>query len=172
MTVLFVALISSAGTGQDLGAASENEQTRLSKDEITKLMIQVGRLAVPEQNSKMDRIWKDPFGSQTPRSDFLFCVGLAYLGNYKGQAYLGSAFENGRGIVRDSYESYVWYSIALDNPIDDEDAKQKIQKGRDRIKLALVSVYPAPSDQELKELVEAQKHRITEYLSEIRNTQP
>jgi hypothetical protein len=172
MTLLFIALIASAGTGQDLGAASENEKTRLSRDEIIKLMIQLGRLPVPEQDSKMDRIWRDPSGSQTPRSDFLFCAGLAYLGNHKAQAYLGNAFENGRGIVRDPYESYIWYSIALGNLIDDEDAKQKIQKGRDRVKMELVSVYPAPSDHELEEAVETQKHRMIKYLSEIRDTQP
>ena len=167
--ILIVVLIPLTVVGQDLSAASENEKTRLSEDEITNLMIQVERLPVLEQNSKMDRIWKDPSGSRTPRSDFLFCVGLAYLGNYKAQAYLGSAFENGRGIVADNYESYVWYSMALNNVVDDEEAKPQIQEGRDRVKLALISVYPAPSDQELEELVEAQKNRITECLAEIKN---
>ncbi len=168
IAVLFIAIIPLTVVGQDLNAASENEKTRLSEDEITNLMIQVERLPVLEQNSKMDRIRKDPSGSQTPRSDFLFCVGLAYLGNYKAQAYLGSAFENGRGIVGDNYESYVWYSIALSNAIDAEELKPQIQESRDRVKLALISVYPAPSDQELEELVEAQKNRITECLAEMK----
>ena len=167
LAVLLIALVPFSGFGQDLGAVSENTQTRLSKDEVTKLMIQVGRLPVTEQDSRMDRIWKDPSGSRTPRSDFLFCAGLAYLGNPEAQAYLGRAFENGRGIVEDPYESYVWYTIALDNSVRDEEAKQKIEKARDRVKLGLVSVYPAPSDQELEELVKAQEQRIAECRAEI-----
>jgi hypothetical protein len=169
---LFVSLIPSAAGGQDFEVDSEKEKTRLNKDEITKLMIQVGRLPVPEQNSKMDRLWKDPSGSQTPRSDFLFCAGLAYWGNYKAQAYLGVAFENGRGIVSDSYESYIWYEIALDNPIDDAEMVQKIKEARDRVKLGLISVYPAPSEQELEELVTTRKDKISEYQAEIGKEQP
>lgn len=169
IAALFVSLISMAAGGQDFGVESEKEKTRLNKDEITKLMIQVGRLPVPEQNSRMDRLWKDPSGSQTPRSDFLFCAGLAYLGNYKAQAFLGGAYENGRGIVNDSYESYVWYVVALDNPIEDAEVVQKIKEARERVKLGLISVYPAPSEQELEELVTAQKDRISEYQAEIGN---
>ncbi len=172
IAALSIALIPPAAIGQDFGIDSENDKTRLNTDEITKLMIQVGRLPVPEQNSRMDRLWKNPSGSQTPRSDFLFCVGLAYLGNYKAQAYLGGAFEHGRGIVSDSYESYVWYTIALENPIDDEEVEQKVREGKDRVKLGLISVYPAPSNQELEELVTGQKGRITEYQADIGNTQP
>ncbi len=167
MIVLSIALIPLAAIGQEIRAESESELTRPDKDQITGLMIQVKRMPVQEQDSKVNRLWKDPSGSKTPRSDFLFCVGFAYLGNHKAQAYLGSAFENGRGIVRDTYESYVWYSIALDNPATDNDAKQKIREGRERIKQELISVYPAPSDYELEELVEEQKQRIAEYLAEI-----
>ena len=168
LAALIIGLMPLEGVGQDLAAASENEKTRLNKDEIMELMIQVDRLPVLEQNSRMDRIWKDPSGSRTPRSDFLFCMGLAYLGNYKAQAYLGRAYENGRGIVEDTYESYVWYSIALDNAVDDDETKQKIQERRERIKMGMISVYPAPSDHELGEIVEAQKNRITESLAEIK----
>ena len=167
MLVLSLSVIPLTAVGQDLKAASENEKTRLEKEEITKLMIQVRRLPVSEQESRMGRIWKDPSGSKTPRSDFLFCVGLAYLGNYKAQAYLGSAYESGRGIVTDSYESYVWYLVALQNASGDAEAEQKLRKDRDRIKMSLVSVYPAPSDEELDELVKERLHRITEYQSEI-----
>ncbi len=171
--VIFIALAPLTSVGQqDLGAVSENERTRLDKDEIVKLMALIGSLPVPDREAKMDRIWENPSGSQTPRSDFLFCTGLAYLGNYKAQAYLGSAFEKGRGVVEDSFESYVWYSIALGNFAGDEESKEEIQKSTSRIKLALVSVYPAPSDQELEELVEAQKHRIKEYLAETVKLRP
>jgi hypothetical protein len=169
IVALSIALIPSSAGGQDFGAESEKEKTRLDKDEITKLMIQVGRMPVPEQNSRMDRLWKDPSGSETPRSDFLFCAGLAYLGNYKAQACLGGAYENGRGIVSDSYESYVWYTVALDNPIDDPEAVQNIKEARDRVKFGLISVYPAPSDQELDKLVTTQKDRISEYQAETGN---
>ena len=115
----------------------------------------------------MERIEKDPSGSKTPRSDFLFCVGLAYLGNYKAQAYLGSAYDNGRGIVMDPYESYVWYSVALQNASGDTETKQQFRKDRDRIKQTLVSVYPAPTDEELDELVEERLHQITALRAEM-----
>lgn len=167
MLVLSIAWMPWKAVGQDLKAASENEKTRLEKEEITKLMIQVGNLPVSEQESRMEQIWKDPSGSKTPRSDFLFCVGLAYLGNYKAQAYLGSAYDNGRGIVMDPYESYVWYSVALQNASGDTESKQHFRKDRDRIKQALVSVYPAPTDEELDELVEERLHQITKLQAEI-----
>jgi len=160
-----------AAVGQDFGVKSESEKTRPNRDEIAKLMIQVGRLSVAEQNSKMERIWKDPSGSQTPRSDFLFCTGMAHLGNYKAQAYLGGAFENGIGIVNDSFEAYVWYAIALDNAVGDEEVKQKVQERKNRIKLSLMAVYPAPSDQELEELVAEQKDRIAALQAETGETQ-
>jgi hypothetical protein len=167
--MIFFTLMPITLLGQDMSAVSEDEQTRLGKDEITKLMIQVERVPVVEQNRKMDLLWTDKAGDKTPRSDFLFCAGMAYMGNYKAQAYLGRAFEIGKGIVTDPYESYVWYSIALGNPIDDQEARQKIQSDRDRVKQSLVSVYPSPSDQELDELVKARKQEMTECLAEIRN---
>jgi hypothetical protein len=170
MMALSLALLPTTISGQGLKAESENDQTRLSKDEVTRLMIQVGRVPVVEQDHKIEEIWRDQSSSKTPRSDFLFCVGLAYLGNYKAQACLGRAFEKGVGIVQDPTEAYVWYSIALDAPIDEKELRQNIQADRQRIKQGLVSMYPAPSDEELADLVEAQKHRMTEYLTEIRNT--
>jgi hypothetical protein len=170
MMALSLALLPTTVSGQGLKAKSENDQTRLSKDEVTRLMIQVGRVPVVEQDHKIEEIWRDQSSSKTPRSDFLFCVGLAYLGNNKAQACLGRAFEKGIGIVQDPTEAYVWYSIALDAPIDEKELRQNIQADRQRIKQGLVSMYPAPSDEELADLVEAQKHRMTEYLTEIRNT--
>ena len=167
MIVISFTLMTTLLVGQDLKAVSENEQTRLSRDEITKLMIQVGSVPVAEQNRKIDLLWADKAGDKTPRSDFLFCMGMAYLGNYKAQAYLGRAFEAGKGIVIDFYESYVWHSIALSNAVDDREAEQKIQSDKDRIKQLLVSVYPSPSDQELDELIEARKQEITECMAEI-----
>ena len=86
-----------------------------------------------------------------------------------GRVDLKAVKENGRGIVVDASESYVWYSIALDNAVDDDEAKKNIQERRERVKMGLISVYPAPSDHELEGYVEAQKNRITEYLAEIKN---
>lgn len=168
---LFISLMPMAAVGQDFGVESEGEKTRPNRDEIAKLMIQVALLPVAEQNSKMDRIWKDPSGSQTPRSDFLFCTGLAHLGNFKAQACLGNAFENGIGVVNDSYEAYIWYALALDNVIGGEELKQKVQESKDRVKRSLMAVYPAPSDQELEEVVAGQKDRIAELQAETGKTQ-
>ena len=169
MIIAAYVLMPIALSGQEIKALSEDEQTRLGKDEITKLMIQVRRMPAVERDRKMDLLWSGKSGDKTPRSDFLFGVGLAYLGNYKAQAYLGRAYELGKGIVRDTYESYIWYSIALSNPVDDPEAKKKIQSERHHIKQLLVSVYPAPSDQELDDLVEARKRQMSDYLAEIRN---
>jgi hypothetical protein len=151
-------------------AASSEEGTKLTKDEIAMLMVQVGRLPVVQQDRKMDVIWENPGGSQTPRSDFLFSTGFAYLGNYKAQAHLGYAFENGRGVEKDLSDAYVWYCIALDNPIDDSSIKQKIRADRERVKKALLSVSPNKTEKELEDLVRAQKALRMEYLAEIRNT--
>jgi hypothetical protein len=167
---LSLALAPIAALGQGLKAESEKEQTRLGKDEITGVMIRVSRVSVAEQNHKIDEIWTNQSSSKTPRSDFLFCAGLAYLGNYKAQACLGRAYENGIGIVQDPSEAYVWYSIALDNPKDGEAIKQKIEAEKDRVKQGLISTYPAPSDEDLAGMVEAQKRRMKEYQAEMRDT--
>ncbi len=168
MLVLLLTLITAAG--QDVTPKSEDERSRLTKEEITILMIKVGRMPVPEQDGKMELIWKDPSGSQTPRSDFMFCTGLAYLGNYKAEAYLGFAYQNGRGIVEDLTEAYVWYSVALEHPIDDKATAERIRADRNHIKASLQSNYPAPSDDELEDLVKKQRDRMMQYLAEIRDT--
>jgi hypothetical protein len=165
-------LVPITASGQDLKAASEGDRTRLGRDEITKVMIQVSRVPRVDQDRRMDSIWTNQLHSKTPRSDFLFCVGLAYLGNYKAQACMARAYEKGIGIVQDSAEAYVWYSIALDNPNDEKAIKQELQAARQRVKQGLISMYPAPSDEDLADLVQAQKHRIAEYLAETRNARP
>jgi hypothetical protein len=109
-------------------------------------------------------------GSQAPRSDFLFCTGFAYLGNYKAQACLGNAYEKGRGVDKDLGDAYVWYSIALDNPINDPTDKRKIQVDRDRVRKALLSGSSARTDKELTDLIKAQKAFKTECQVEVRDT--
>lgn len=168
---LVLALIPILAVAQDLKPESEVEQTRLNKDEITKLMINVGRMAVSEQKSRMEQIWENRNASTTPRSDFLFSTALAYLDNNLAQAYLGYAYDKGRGIVQDLQEAYVWYTIASKDPINnDEGTAQKIQQDRDRIKMELQSNYPGPSDEDLEAMVKKQTDQITKYLAEIRNT--
>ena len=155
---------------QDLSDASESGNARLYKASIISLMVQVGRMSILQQNQKIDNILENQSGSKTPRSDFLFCSGLAYLGDDRAQACLGSAFENGRGIVEDIREAYVWYSIALDNPNTEKAIRQKIQEDIDRVKKALRSTTPAPTEAELDDLVKTQKEQMILYIAEIRNT--
>jgi hypothetical protein len=152
--------------GQEIKPASESERTLLNKSEIIELMIQAGQMPGQQQAEKIDQLWAANDNSKTPRSDFLYCTAFAYLDNYKAQACLGRAFENGNGIVSDLSDAYVWYSVALDHPIDDVNIKKTIQAGRLRVNQMLHSTYPAPSDYELEDLVKKQKEKIAEYTAE------
>ena len=153
-----------------LNPASENERSLLKKSEILDLMTQVGKVPARQQDEKIEQLWTSDGGSKTPRSDFLYCAGFAYLDRYKAQACLGRAFENGLGIVQDYSDAYAWYAIALEHPIEDTAVRDHIQAGKDRVKMTLLSVYPAPSDFELEELVKNQKEKIALYMKEIRDT--
>jgi len=95
---------------------------------------------------------------------FLFSSGSAYLGSYKAQAYLGNAFENGRGVDKDLQDAYAWYCIALDNPIDASTGK-KIRADRERVRKSLAD----KTDKDLADLVREQKMLIAGYLAEIRD---
>jgi len=143
-------------------------KNRPDKQEIISLMIQTGRMPAPEKNEKLNSIWKDDSGSKAPRSDFLFCTGLAYLGDYKAQRCVGSAYENARGIVEDPSEAYTWYSIALENRISGQADAQMIEADRERVKTKLTIGYPSPTDDDLDEMVKAQKARIAQYQEEAR----
>ncbi len=149
-------------------ALSEDEKTRLSKQEVIDSMIQVGRIPRAQQERRMDLIWKDQSGSKTPRSDFLFCTGLAYLGDYRAQACVGNAFEKGLGIVEDLNEAYAWYGLALENHIADKEAEQRIQESKERIIQKLRSSYPSPSDDDLDDMVREQKSRVAQYQEELK----
>lgn len=147
---------------------SEEAKTRLDKKEIVDLIVKTGRMPRAQQDSGLDRILNGKLDSKTPRSDFTFCTGLAFLGNYKAQACVGSAFERGRGIVEDLTDAYIWYAIALENPIDDAAVKQRLLADKDRITLRLRSTYPTPSDEELDEWVSAQKKQMAQYRDEAK----
>jgi TPR repeat protein len=146
--------------------ASEDEKTRLDKQEITALIGKIGGMPRAQQNSEVDRISSNASGSKTPRSDFTFCMGLAFLGNYKAQACVGNAFEHGLGIVEDPTDAYVWYTIALENRIDDEAAQKRLQADKERVSLRFRLNYPSPTDDELDDLVNAQKKQIGQYRDE------
>lgn len=163
---LTLALAPIMAIGQGLKPASESEQTLLNKSETIDLIKQAGTMSSQQQKEKLEQLWSADTKSKTPRSDFLFSSALAYLGHYKAQAYLAQAFENGRGIVSNLTDAYVWYTIALEHPIDDADLKGKIEAGQARVKMMLLSVYPSPSDFELEDSVKKQKDKIKEYAAE------
>jgi TPR repeat protein len=148
-------------------AASEDTATRPDKQEIIDQMIKIGRMSRQQQDSKIDLILKDQSASKTIRSDFMFCIGLAYLGNYKSQTCVGSAFENGRGVVEDLSDAYTWYSIALENQAQ-KATEEKAQAHKDRVKDKLLSSYPSPTDDDLDDLVKAQKSRIAQYQADAK----
>jgi hypothetical protein len=148
--------------------ASENVKTRLNKQETIDQMLKVGRMSAQQQNSKVDALWKNLSAGKTPRSDFLFCMGLAYLGNYKAQRCVASAYENGRGIVEDQLEAYTWYAVALQNKISDPDDEQTIQADKERVMDRLLAAYPHPTEDELDDMVGARQTRMTQYQDDMK----
>jgi len=149
--------------GQEIKPASESEQTLLNKSETIALMNQVKSMSSQQQKEKINQVWMADTNSKTPRSDFLYCSAFAYLNDYKAQACLARAFENGRGIVSNLTDAYVWYTIALEHSANDAALESEIESGQARVKTMLLSVYPAPSDFELEEAVTNQKEKIEEY---------
>ena len=148
-------------------AAAEDVKSRPNKQEISDLMVQ-NLLPGPQQNSKIDQILANQAGSKTPRSDFMFCTGLAYLGNAKAQACVAKAYETGLGVVEDLSEAYTWYALACETRIADAAEAQTAEEARDQLKLRLLSVYPHPTEEELDDQVKAQKTRIAQYQAEIK----
>jgi TPR repeat protein len=132
------------------------------------LMVKISRMPRPEQESRMDLIWKNSSGSKTQRSDFTFCAGLAYLGNHMAQRCVGRAFEKGLGVVEDLSEAYTWYALALENPGADKTAEQQAAADMERVKMTLHSSYPAPSDDDLDDLIRNQKNRIEQSQNEVK----
>jgi hypothetical protein len=143
--------------------ASEDEKARPNKEEIGKLILQFKGMPAQEQNAKLAGIIAGQDSSKTPRSDFLLCTGLAYLGNYRAQICVARAFEKGIGIVEDLSEAYTWYAVASESRISDEAEAQKVETERENVKEGLISAYPHPTEDELVDMVEAQKTRIAQY---------
>jgi hypothetical protein len=147
---------------------SEDTKARPNKQEILNLMTSTGKMPAQQQSAKLDSIRQDSSGSKTPRSDFLFCVGLAYRGNYKAQRCVASDFEHGTGIVEDLSEAYAWYSVALENPRIDESSKAMLESDKERVKTRLLSAYPHPTEDDLDDMVNTQKSRIEQYNQDAR----
>ena len=164
--MIFLPLTIARTNAQD--SSSEDAKTRPDKREIAASMVQASRISSQQQTSRLDAILADPNGSKTPRSDFLFCTGLAYLGSAKAQLCLGSAYENARGIVEDSSDAYAWYAIAAEGHGASKVDQQKAEAEKERIKNKLQSTYPSPSDDDLDQLVQTQKLRIEQYQEEAR----
>jgi hypothetical protein len=160
-------LCSLMAAAQTPAAASEETKTRLNKQEIIHLMLKIGQLPHTQQDSRIALIVKSQSDSKTPRSDFEFCIGLAYLGNYRARSCTAKAFERGLGIVEDLSDAYVWYVLALESPIDDAAARKHLEEEKERIIMKLRSKYPSPSDEELEDLVGAEKNRLTDYRTEV-----
>ena len=167
-TIALPLILAIAAAAQESSNASEDAKTRLNKQEVFDLMVKAGRMSAQQQSSKLDSIWKDLSTSKTPRSDFLFCAGLAYLGNYKAQRCVASAYENGIGIVDDLSEAYAWYGVALENHISDKAAQELLETDTDRVKQRLLANYPHPTEDDLDDLVRAQKSRIAQYAEETK----
>ena len=153
---------------QSTMAQSEDVIARLNKQEVIELMTQISRMPGQRQNERLAQILKDPAGSKTPRSDFTFCSGMAYLGNYRAQMCVGNAFEKGRGIVEDLSEAYTWYAVASENKNADAAEAQKAEAERDRVKDRLLAAYPHPTEDDLADQVNSQKDRIAQYQEQIK----
>jgi hypothetical protein len=167
MIVLSLALLPSRAIIPAPSSASEDVKTRPTKEEILGFMQKAGRMSRARQDSRISQIAQSHPDSKTPRSDFEFCMGLAYLGNPKAQACVAGAFEKGLGIVEDLSDAYVWYALALENPIDDAAFKKRLEEDKERVTLKLRLNYPSPSDDELEDLVTTERNRLTGYREEI-----
>lgn len=145
-------------------SVSEEAVTRPDKEEIIPWMIYTSRMSEKQQNEKLNAIYKNTSESdgKTPRSDFMTCTGLAYWGNGKAQQCVALAYEKSRGIVEDFSEAYAWYALAVSHKAEGS------EENLERIKTRLVSVYPAPTDDELDAQVAALKNRILKYQAEAK----
>lgn len=140
-------------------ALAQQDNTRPDKQDILSSMNKAAQLPEKQQNDHLDVILKsasDP-DSKTLRSDFLFCVGLAYLGNGKAQQCMGRAYEKGRGVVEDLMEAYTWFALSVGNHTTESEEELE------RVKTRLLSTYPAPTDEEFENQVSDLKSIISQY---------
>jgi hypothetical protein len=148
-------------------AVDEQAKSRPDKGDIIGMMTRINKMTARQKQQKLEEIISGKSGDATPRSDFLFCLGLAYLDDGKGQICVGEAFENSKGIVEDLMDAYVWYSIARKNENADSPSREKANANLERLKIRMFSVYPPPSEDELESLEVREKEHIKQYRSEI-----
>lgn len=163
ITALIVVFMAALAMAQE-PAVSEQETSRPDRQESVAWMRKTAAMPDAQQSEKLDSILRTGSESATPRSDFFFCLGLAYRGNGKAQQCVARAYEKGLGVVEDLAESYVWFALAHAGHAAGAEADME------RVKTLLVSVYPAPTDEELEEQVAAQKSRLQEYQAEVRKS--
>ena len=149
---------------------SEQDRSRPGKQEIVEIMVKVGKLSPQQRDAQVRGIVQRKSESTTPRSDFLFCLGSAYLGQTIAQICVADDYEHGQGIVDDPTNAFVWYSIALEGKIADAKMEQSVRESRDRVKGKLVQNYPSPSDEELDAMIKEQNARIQESQNEAAKT--
>jgi TPR repeat protein len=145
---------------------SEDSKARPNKQETLDSMIKAGRIPAQQQKARIDSLWAGSTSSdlsKTPRSDFLFCLGLSFLGNCKAQRCVGNRYERGIGIVEDLSEAYAWYSVALENQTADEASKGILEADKERVKTRLLSAYPHPTEDDLDDMTRALQTRIGQY---------
>jgi TPR repeat protein len=157
-TVLILSLSLATLSAQET-AISQQDISRPDRQESIDWMNKTAQIPEKQQNENLDVILRSTSApdSKTPRSDFLFCVGLAYWGNGKAQQCLGRAYEKGRGIVEDPMEAYTWFALAAANNTPGGDVDLE------RVKNRLISTYPAPTDEEFENQVSDLKSRISQY---------
>jgi len=162
--VTFISAVFASASAAQVPAASETDIHRPDKNDIIALMNQASKIPAAQQNDRADAALKGILSSssKTPRSDFQLCLGLAYLGNAKAQRCLGYAYEKGVGIVDDTLEAFVWFTLAHGGGV--AESKSDIS----RIVLILNSAYPAPSEDELETMAAEQKGKIAVYQKEIK----
>jgi hypothetical protein len=165
--LVFVALVFSLFLTQGSFASQEPEVDegsvyRPDKQEIIDWMIVTARLTETQRNDRLETILTrgSRSGMDTARSDFLFCLGLAYRGDALARHSVARAYETGSGIVEDDMEAYLWFTLSFDGAVADSEA------GQQRMKSRLISVYPSPSDHDLEMEVAARRRQIAQYQAE------
>jgi hypothetical protein len=167
LILLPVSVMQSALYSQTLSAPEETK-ARPNKQEIRDLVIQISKMPGQQQNNRIEKILADQAGGKTSRADFMFCTGLAYLGNAPAQFCVAKAYENGLGVVEDLSEAYTWYALACRTGFAQAADARKAEETRDTVKERLASAYPHPTEEDLEDQVNAQKTRIAQYQEEIK----
>jgi hypothetical protein len=164
--IAMLILVQTSTAQQGSSTISEDDKTRPDRTEIINSMVKSAGMSSQQQDSQLNRILKSE--SKTPRSDFLFCLGLAYRGVGKAQTCVAKAYETGSGVVEDQIEAYIWYALALENKSSAGSTEQSLESEEQRIKTKLQTAYPFPSDEDLENQLKTQHDRIAQYQSDFK----